>query len=218
MVDFPFVIGNKVVTIRAPGVNNAIDRVLTKHPNKFIKTKHAYNMDLISAKAAAAKESKVQKKPIYVLIDADGESDISSAPLRGVAHKFVGGIEDKNFAPHVTDKATEQPAKNKSIPAQSEKAKKIISKNQIEETMTTVKKAPKKVAAKKAAPKKVSAPKKAANKADWGKAASISIKDMRAGIKKGIVYRDPQGVIQTEKYLATRAKQDYIREGMFAGK
>jgi len=91
---------------------------------------------------------------------------------------------------------------------------------------TETKKSPaKKVAAKKEAPKKSAKAeksttpakgKKPANikKIEGAKIVAISIKDMRAGLKNGIKYYDPQGVSQNETYLASRANQDYIREGM----
>lgn len=100
-----------------------------------------------------------------------------------------------------------------------------ISKTKNEEIMNTTKSSAKKVVAKKEAPKKLAKAEKSTTPAKGKKPASIkkiegakivaiSIKDMRAGIKKGIKYYDPQGVSQNETYLASRANQDYIREGM----
>jgi outer membrane biosynthesis protein TonB len=71
--------------------------------------------------------------------------------------------------------------------------------------------------AKATKPAKAKAAKgKPANMVEYegAKIVSISIADMRKNIKKGYEYRDPQGVIQRESYLATRARQEYVRDYM----
>ena len=66
MIRFPFVIAKRrSVTIEASSLPNALDRILAKHPNKFIKTtyaknvaKHLKTMDLINAHKIAKEKSK----------------------------------------------------------------------------------------------------------------------------------------------------------------
>lgn len=69
---FPFTIKNRHVIVLAPGYKNALGRILMKHPNKFVKTKHAKNMDLINAQKQAKEESKTKKgQLIYVILEDD---------------------------------------------------------------------------------------------------------------------------------------------------
>lgn len=173
MDSYPFVIGNKVVKIAATGIRNAINRVTTKHPNKFINITHAKNMDLISAKVEAAKHSRTEKKKIYIIVDDDGECELNHAPLKGVYACYSNGSEialendaevatitprpnksKKRLSEIIMEDAEKIESKQKKkLPAQSEKALKLISKQNTKETvMATTKpanKAAKKVAAKK---------------------------------------------------------------------
>jgi len=157
--DYPFVIGNKVVKISANGIKNAIDRVTSRHQNKLINITHARNMDLISAKVEAAKQSRTEKRKVYIIVDEKtGECELNHAPLNGVYTVYNNGSE---IALETDAPLTEvAPIANKNtkrkIPAQSEKAIKLISKNSKETVMATpAKKAP----AKKAAAKKEAKPK-----------------------------------------------------------
>lgn len=68
-----------------------------------------------------------------------------------------------------------------------------------------------KMATKKAASKKSSAKPAAKAAADWGKKAEVSIKDMRARLKKGEVFRNLQGVLLTETILKEKARQEHVR-------
>lgn len=178
---YPFAIGNKLVRIRGSGFNNALDRVLTRHPNKYVKTKFAKNMVLHEAKDQAKKESLAQKKPFYVFVDKDGEADISSAPLAGTLHKFVNGVEDSSFD---YKKAASEKTTKPTLPAQSEKAQKLINKKeQNMEKKSAPKKAAKKVALKKSSPKTPTGDKvirgnnMALTKAEWAKVDAILKKE-----------------------------------------
>jgi outer membrane biosynthesis protein TonB len=124
-------------------------------------------------------------------------------------------------------KRAELPSKKELSKEVKQTNKETKTKIQNEEIMKTeTKKSPaKKVVAKKEAPEKLAKAAKSTTPAKGKKPASIkkiegakivaiSIKDMRAGLKKGIKYYDPQGVSQNENYLSTRANQEYIREGM----
>lgn len=159
--DYPFVVGNKVIKVTASGIKNAINRITSKHQNKFINITHAKNMDLISAKVEAAKLSRSEHKKKYIIVDDEGECFIDNAPLKGVLHCYNNGSEIalENDAPVTT--TVPRPNKKK-LPAQSEKAQKMINKkegkesaaNEIDSTKT------KNMAtkpAKKAAAKKVKA-------------------------------------------------------------
>lgn len=155
-------------------------------------------MDLLSAKKEIVTKSRQKKGQIfYLTVDQDGEVSISEKFQKGFSHAaYKGGSEIALPEESVTVES-------------KQKSDKTAAAANADKTMA--KKATKKAPAKKAAAKTTTS-------ADWGKKVNISIKDMRAGIKKGLVYRDPQGVKQTEKYLATRAKQDFVREGMYEGK
>lgn len=217
MERYPFVVNRKkAVVVEALSLDNAINRVCYKFPNKFIRTtfarnvqKHlnSNNMDLINAQTEAKKLSKLNKNElVYIILEHDefvvklnsdvntGKDDLYSSWKNG--KKFDDLIEAQK------ENESETLTTNKMATAKKSPAKKAA------------KKSPTKKVAKKAAAKKTKkAPAKKGN-FEAGKVVSISIKDMRANIKKGYVYRDPQGVIQTEKYMATRAKQDHVREGM----
>lgn len=220
---YPFIVKGaryKLVYIRAPGRKNAVDRVLSLYPNKFVTLKQSMAMDLINAQEEAKKLSSNEKDTIFHLILEDDEfvvkrydttkegDDIYSTWRSGKK------IETVKPDPKVKKEKAEAPVKASAVKdtTNEEKKMKKIKKS-------APKKAAKKVAPKKAAKKvakkaaKKSAP-KVTKKFEGAKIVSISIKDMRANLKKGYVYRDPQGVIQTEKYMATRAKQDHVREGM----
>lgn len=173
-------------------------------------------MDLISAKQQAKKES-MDGKTCYVVSHKDGECTVElvepGKPGDVLQAVFAKGKEVKEAvqAPVKSAKrVSEQIMEEAEVIEEAERQNKSINK----QTKPVMKTKVKKVAAKKATSKKA-AP---AGAASWGKVVSISIKDMRAGIKKGFVYRDPQGVIQSEKYMATRAKQDHVRDGMYVSK
>lgn len=109
-------------------------------------------MDLISAKVEAAKRSREEKKKIYITVDTDGECDLSNLPLKGVYTCYSNGSEIA--LEHDAEVATVAPRPNKKkLPAQSEKALKLISKQNTKETIMATTK-PAKKAAKKVATKK----------------------------------------------------------------
>lgn len=69
---FPFIIKSRHIIIHGSGYKNALDRALTKFPNKYIKTKHAKNMDLINAQKQAKDNSKLNKgQMFYVILNED---------------------------------------------------------------------------------------------------------------------------------------------------
>lgn len=160
-------------------------------------------MDLINAQAKAKADSKKEKDTLYYVILEEDEFEVLRFDKLKDSHDVYsvwrGGV--KIESPNGKKEQVEAPAK----------ASQKSSNNQNSNIM---KKTAKKSAAKKSASKKTS--KGAGKKRNFtpGKIVSISIADMRKNLKKGYEYRDPQGVIQTEKYMATRAKQDHVREGM----
>lgn len=102
MTDFPFITRTgKVIKTAAPTYKEALDKVLTLFPNKFLNIKHAKNMVLIEAKVAAQRESKSQKgKLIIVYTDKDGEYDFGSVLPKGCEGQFafLNGKQEK-FTP-----------------------------------------------------------------------------------------------------------------------
>lgn len=216
MIRFPFIVNKrKAVVIEASSLSNAIDRVTTKHPNKWIRTKHARNvqkhinqqsnMDLINAQKEALKLSKLKKKElVYVILEEDEfrvtqDVDIDKDDIYST---WRGGAK------------IDSPHENKLIEEKENKESKTENKMETKTKKSAKKTAVKKVATKKIAKKAIKKANGTARKFEPGKVLSISIADMRAKMKKGFYYRDPQGVRQTENYMKTRAKQDYVREGM----
>ncbi|HKC04605.1 MAG TPA: hypothetical protein VKC54_01930 [Patescibacteria group bacterium] len=218
----------RVQKIRAPSFELAKEKAILQFSNIFyFKPKP---MDLLTALSRAAKASKDAKKTYYIILDGeDGECSIGTAPLRGATHKFVAGKEDKSFFANHAKAAQEEyeKPKAKSLPAQSEKAKKLIgqktakesaeedsknSKNKKDKSMDKLvaKKSAKKVAKKSAKPAKK-------NSGDWGKKVTMTNKEMTAKIKKGYVYRNSTGVNKT-KYIPERPNQDLVNEDYFESK
>lgn len=219
----------RIQKIRAPSFELAKEKAILQFSDiLYFKPKP---MDLVTALARAAKASKDTKKSYYIILDGeDGECSIGTAPLRGATHKFVNGAEDKSFfANHAKaiQEGYEKP-KAKSLPAQSDKAKKLIgqktAKESAEEDSKTknkkeksMEKGAKKSAKKSAKPAKKSAAKKASGSADWGKKVTMSNKEMTAKIKKGYVYRNSAGVNKT-KYIPERPNQELVNENYFESK
>lgn len=245
---YPFLIvkaSGRVKKVMQSGLDykNAVSRVLATHPSKFVKLKFAINMNLIETKLAAKAAAKKESIPMYVFVanadisdckynanpTMDGHRVVCLIEVNGKEKKvkpveqsavkvYAGENVTQKAVPKNLNKLDQQPSIVKNLKSEQVKP---LTKNKNENTKamsTQVKTKPAKKAAKKKVVAKKATAKKSVSAADWGKKVSISIKDMRAGIKKGNVYRDPQGVIQTEKYLVTRAKQDYVREGMYVGK
>lgn len=230
MTDYPFLVKGRVKKVRAPNYSNALDRVLYKHRNVFIQTKHARRMSLIEASEEAKKQSKLSKgKRIYVVTDKTGEADfatlikVTDTPqcvfVNGKMDKLTqeekdgGRVPDKNPVNKPTVEATRG-----SMSKTFEKHVKAIEGNKtLNKIIETGMKNANKKAAKKVAPvnsksvAKASAPKKVVS---GGKKVDISIKQMLLNMKKGFFYRDPQGVRQSENYMKGRANQDHVRTGM----
>lgn len=163
-------------------------------------------MDIISAKVEAAQQSKRSGKKVYIIADEDGECTLNNAPLKGTIAVYSNGSEVEPEA------ETSSPAQS---PKPDKEEKKSPVKKEMEKKSAPVKKGTAKKAVKKVATKKVAAKKSSGNKFEGGKKVDISIKDMLAKTKKGFYYRDPQGVRQSEAYLAGRTNQEYVREGMY---
>lgn len=199
-ISYPFVIGNKVIKVTAPTLSNALDRITSRHQNKFITITHAKNMDLISAKVEAAKQSRTEHRKVYIIVDSDGECSLNHAPLKGVYACYNNGSEIalENDAPVTT--TVPRPNKKK-LPVQSEKAQALIAKKTEKESAesdsttktknkvaTPKKKATKKVAAKKQAPAK-----KVAGKIE-GEKKELTIKAIIDLMNKDVrVYRQSTG-------------------------
>jgi hypothetical protein len=239
---YPFIIrgptrASRVHRIRAQGKNfkDALIKVLSVYPAKFVNFKFARNMDLNTVKQIAINLSKKTKgvehaiwlnekegefyisfkndKGFTILVEDETNLkglEIGSARLNRFSKQsvWVSGEQTKEVAPQPTNVVAEKI---------SPKAKKSPVKKEVKTELENEFNMKNKKQSKKAA-KKNGAAKKAVSKADWGKTVSISIKDMRAGIKKGFQYRDPQGVIQTENYMSTRARQDHVRDGIYVAK
>jgi hypothetical protein len=173
-------------------------------------------MDLLSAKKEAIEKSKKEKRTVYIVVDGDGECSVHGAPLKGSIAAYNKGSEVA-LPPNAAADQENSEALLKGKKAKSS-GPKSDDKTKINEKMATVKKSAPKKAEKKT---KTSTEKKSAtgfdkaNKATWGKKVDVSIKKMREGLKKGFIFRDPQGVKQTEEYMKGRANQDFVRKGMY---
>jgi len=216
MTDFPFIVRGKVCKVRAPTYNNALDRVLYKNPNHFIKTKFAKRMSLIEAEDAAKKETKISKKQrIFVVTDPSGEADFSTTIKVGeTAHSvFVGGKKvelteaELAGATRIVDKnAANKPSVEKvrgGLGKIIEEHKKLISKTKNQETMAKPTKAAPAKKEKKA--KKATSERKPV-KVEGAK-KSLSVKEMRDLIKKGSVIRNAKGFYYSELFLSTKKDQ-----------
>jgi hypothetical protein len=172
-------------------------------------------MDLLSAKKEAIEKSKKEKRTIYIVVDEnDGEFTVHGAPLRGTLYAYKNGGETA-LPPKAAAESSEVKLKSKKQGKSSQPAN-VSEKINKKEMATKTKKAAKKVAKKSA--KKTNSKATGFDKNDkktWGKKVNVSIKAMRDGLKKGFIYRDPQGVKQTEVYMATRSNQELVREGMY---
>lgn len=91
MESYPFLIRRphsksaRLQKVVAPTYHQALNVILNLQPNKFIKTKHARAMDLISAKVSAAERSRKEKIKMYIHVsNKDGECIVT-------AHESVGG-------------------------------------------------------------------------------------------------------------------------------
>jgi len=161
-IRYPFVVRNKSVVIPAYSLPNAIDRVLLKHPNKFVKTTYARNlnkhyktMDLINANKQAKDQSKKTKgQLIYVILDGEefivknyddvsDKDDVYSIWRDGA--KYEDTKEEKqNEVETKTNKTME--TKEKKSPAKKVAPKKAEKKAVAKKEKKTVAKKEKKVA------------------------------------------------------------------------
>lgn len=150
-------------------------------------TKKQY-MDLQTAKKEIVAKSRKSPKTKYFLnVDDEGEVNIS-----------------EDFDP----KASGFCYRNGSEIA--------LPEYKIEPKNKTIKEgAPNAIMAKKNGKKSAPAAKKSA--ADWGKKVKISIADMRKAIKKGQQFRNLQGQIMSGAHLASKARQEHVRE-MYSAK
>lgn len=226
MSRYPFVINkSKAVVIEAASLESALDRVLAKNPSKWVKTTHARNiqtylnnMDLINAQKEAKATSKSKKNELVYIVLVDDEFEVRTGDKVDIDKDDIYSTWRNGIKIDAPEGKKQEPTELPPLQKGKKQEVKIIN-----ETKTTneMKKVSKKSAVKKVSTKKAAAPKKAKKAAskgsrefEPGKVVSISIADMRKNMKKGFYYRDPQGVRQTEKYMATRANQDWVREGM----
>lgn len=184
MKNYPFLIRGpttqgRVVkhSIIASSYKEALNVVLSLYPVKFVNSKFAIQMDLITVKKEAIKLSKSRKgeKITIYLNEAEGEFYITFKNAQGFTMLVeeegqepneIGSARLNKWTPHGVymngseialepEQQKKADAGAKKIPAQSEKAKKLIQKKEVTtKTTNEVKKS----AAKKAAPaKKVAA-------------------------------------------------------------
>lgn len=241
MTDYPFIVmapRSRLVKIVANKFSNALSRALSLHPNKFLKTQFARRMDLVSAQEEAKKHSLKSAHKQFVVLLKSGDFEVENAlsiepkmDIYSVWHKgkkVEGATSPKiKLSPQDEEPPVAKAPKRAELPTKKEMVKEVKQTNKETKNEEIMKTETKKSPAKKvaAAPKKLAKAAKSTTPAKGKKPASIkkiegakivaiSIKDMRAGLKKGIKYYDPQGVSQNENYLSTRANQEYIREGM----
>lgn len=157
-------------------------------------------MTLTEAKVAAAKESRSQpNKVFYIVVDAEGEADISTKFAPGAttaAYKNGGEIAVPESATEATEETQAETAPVK-VAAAKDKKKAATKK--------ATKKAAKKVAAKKIAPKAKSADKKLPE----GKVMEITVAKALEYDKKGAsIYRASNGSPLGKYYLAEYKNKD----------
>jgi hypothetical protein len=180
-------------------------------------------MDLQSAKMLAVKTSgQKREQRFYIVETRNGEFEVRPEPAKkpgGNWAVYKNGSEiqltkeEDDELNYGKRRITKEGKAVTTQPAEQKKASKHLSTQQSAAAAnadTMEKKQTKKAPVKKVAAVKA--------KETTAKKVDISIKDMRANLKKGFVYRDPQGVKQTEKYMATRKNQDHVREGMLESK
>lgn len=197
-------------------------------------------MDLITAIQRAKKASLTAKKAYYIIAEEDGECSVSTAPLSGVTHKFTNGEMDKGFKPHDSDsKSLFNKSSNSEfvdigkgkVPAQSEKAKKLIEKKRPSEiimeeaeeierkenkTKQNMKKTEKK-AAKKVAKKAV----KGTRNTHKAQSSNGAVRALDAPIKGGaakIILDAIKKNAQTKEQLAKLAKTKLTNVGWYLNK
>lgn len=168
--DYPFLVKGKHGIKRAvsPSYKLALAKILALFPNKYIKTKHAKAMDLITARAEALKLSKKSvHKQFVILVDDEFEVENTlsiedKADIHATFHKGVEIKEEKGIKLPPTK--TKQETAKRSADMKTEILKQINSKE--------MKKALESKPSKKVAAKKVAA-KKTDKKATGGKGAVI---------------------------------------------
>ncbi len=173
-------------------------------------------MDLITCKVDAADLSKKNGKAVYIVVDEEGECSLENAPLKGVIAKYKGGQEvPLNGEDEIVDgaeqvKALKAKAKeDKKLKQKEVKAaasEKATANSKTKKMATETKKKPaKKVAAKKAPAKKVNNDDKFP--VQKGAKKTLTIKEIRAGIKKGFAYYNEANRPLPEGYLSKMTDQ-----------
>lgn len=206
MTRYPFIVVTPAGRIRhvivmAHNYNTALDKALTRHPNKFLKTKYAKIMDLLSAKEQAKKMSRDKKSKIYVQVNNSTGECICTANLAEPGHTahdlFVNGAQSKQpltAAPASAVKVYDgEDMKIRNVPAGSNKAAELIAKKdaKLESAKTPTKKEPvktnkmEKVATKKVAAKKVVKKEAKAEGKPVGKLVTMAIGKVIAALKDG---------------------------------
>ena len=144
---YPFIIERrKAIVVEATSLSNAMDRVVARYQNKWIRTKHARNvakhlenMDLINAQQKVKADSKAKKGIMFYIILVDDEfevkdyksidlekDDVYSAWRDGV--KIDSPKENKEETKNETTMKT----KNKKVAApKKEKAAKVVKEKKV---------------------------------------------------------------------------------------
>lgn len=241
---YPFIVTgdrSRLVNVVAKGYTQALNKVLSLNPGKYIKTKFAKFMDLHNAQEEARKKSTQSAHKQHVVLKEKGnfevENDITIEPNMDVYATYHKG--KKLDAPVIPNRVLEQAEKIKqkeietaqkqreAVEKSLRKEVKQLNKNKMKtakkveapakKVVTKVEAAPAKKVAKKVEAVKKSAPvKKIATpsgaKISGAKTVSISTEDMLKKIKKGYKYYTPQGQRKGETTLEAREDKKKLHE------
>ncbi len=211
MKNYPFLIRGPTTlgrtihkSVKAATFKDALNKILALYPIKFVNSKFALQMDLVSVKKEAIKLSKSKKgvkftihlneaegefyitfknaKGFTMLVEEEGQepNEIGSARLNKWVPQSVW-MNGSEIAMEVEQQEVSDKAAKRNIPAQSDKAAKIISQK---ETKTTNKmaKANKGKAAAKTAPK--------AKATGTGKATTLILSDTQWKKVEGLTAKE----------------------------
>ena len=201
---------SRLVNVEATKYKNALSKVLAVNQGKFIQTKHAKKMDLITANEKAKKLSlkSAHKQFVVLLPDGDFETEntLSIEDGADIYSEWVKGVKQES------DKKVKSGSVKKELNQETTDEMKTAKKSVLVKKVAA-KKVAKKVAAKKAT-KKVTATKEPQKSKKDGKVVSISVAAMLKGIKAGRKYYNKQNVLVSQKALEKRANVEYVLEGI----
>ncbi len=83
----------KKILIDASRLKFALLKIFALFPAKFVNTKYARNMDLITARVDAAKRSRADKVTIFIIVDKEGECTLSTECKKGAYTCYRNGSE-----------------------------------------------------------------------------------------------------------------------------